>query len=167
MPTYFANQDRDILDAIRQHVGEVAQVERHPATGRVEVVVGQLHGAYRSNVIGTPDPNSELVTIVHVGQSRVRIERDDHWLFFTAADEPPEIAEPITTTGPLDVVAARLDRGNVVGYEQAEVVERLAPDAWRVVFEDGHSAGIFEHELRVRPGDVGRLRAMEVSRTRL
>jgi hypothetical protein len=166
MPTYHPN-DGDILDFVRKHTGEVVQVERHPATGRVEVVVGQLHGAYRSNVIGTPDPNSELVTIVHVGQSRVRIERDDHWLFFTTNEEPPEIAEPITTTGPLDVVAARFKDGSLSYYAEAEVVERLAPDAWRVVFsEDGHSAGVFEHELRVRPGEVGRLRAMEVSHTR-
>lgn len=162
MTTYTKTEhEQDPWPILRQFVGQTIQFEAHRADGIGEAAFGVLHGVSRSTV----DGNTQ--TAVHVGPVLVRLRhRDDGWLFYPFDAERPDGWEDDEDDGPkprkLDAVAARYKGGSIEGYEEAEVVERLAPDAWRVVFTDGHSAGVFEHELRVRPGDIDSLKAMEV-----
>lgn len=160
MTTYTKTENaQDPWPLLRQFVGQTIQFEAHKSDGTSDAAFGVLHGVSRGTGVGL-----DTVTVVHIGQSVVRLRhRPDGWLFYPFDAENPDGWDD---DGPkprkLDAVAARYKGGSIEGYEEAEVVERLAPDAWRVVFVDGHSAGVFEHELRVRPGDIDSLKAMEV-----
>jgi hypothetical protein len=159
MTTYTSGQ-HDLVAAGRGLIGKTVQFERHTETV-AEVHVGTLTRIYRRNEgdgrLTTTVCVSDLNVIIATGGDREPVS----WLLFPADEDQPVRAE-VVHEGPFDVVAARYDHGTIGGYEEADVVERLAPDAWRVVFGDGHSAGVFEHELRVRPRDIEKLRAMEV-----
>lgn len=163
MTTYTKTEhEQDPWPILRQFVGQTIQFEAHKSDGTSDGAFGVLRGASR----GTTTERG-TTTVVFIGDTIVRLQhRHDGWLFYPFDAERPDGWEDDEDDGPkprkLDAVAARHKGGSIEGYEEAEVVERLAPDAWRVVFVDGHSAGVFEHELRVRPGDIDSLKAMEV-----
>lgn len=158
MTTYTKTEhQQDPWPILRRFVGKTIQFEAHHKDGSSEAAFGVLHGVSR----GTADV-LDTVTVVHIGQSVVRLRHQhDGWLLYPFDEQRPDGWDD-EVTGPIDGVSARYRGGNIEGYFEADVIRRLAPDAWLVRFGDGHEAGVYEHELRLRPRDVERLRAMEV-----
>ena len=157
MTTYTKTETaQDPWPMLRQFVGKTIQFEAHRKDGSSDAAFGVLHGVSRGTVAGL-----NTITVVHIGQSTVRLQHpEDGWLFYPFDAERPDGWDEVT--GPIDGVAARYRSGAIVGYFEADVFRRIAPDAWVVRFGDGHEAAVYEHELRLRPRDVEKVRAMEV-----